>query len=318
VYPEKEAIFINGCSEDITMYAGISDADVCFSSPPYFNTEIYCEEESQSCIKYPEVEVWLDKFLEATMLNCKLILKEGGYYIINIADTEGIKLQEEAYNRACKHYKYERYFLMAMPKLYGREKYEPIFVFKKTKAQYENPTYENISKSMTQEFNTFSKIKSVEYDYNKIDRIYRVKGVPDLSADDKITAIKMIQEIHNSGSRYSRDAIRDLPIRRFPYPVWCIEKAFGTWNNFLREACIPVIAEVETIDQIISNYLWECLAQHKTLSFYEYGKIRGNKYTLKMKRLFNAGKKYSNLKQSLFEVSLDIEKHNDFLDKFKS
>lgn len=73
---------------------------------------------------------------------------------------------------------------------------------------------------------------------------------------------------------------------------------------------------IETPSEIVSEYFKECLTQNKALSFYEYGKIRGGNYTLKMKRLFNAGKKLSHLKEELFKVALDEPAQSMLIDKF--
>ena len=38
--------------------------DCCLTSPPYYNLEIYCDEENQSINKYKTYNEWLDKFIE--------------------------------------------------------------------------------------------------------------------------------------------------------------------------------------------------------------------------------------------------------------
>ena len=38
--------------------------DCCLTSPPYYNLEVYCDEDSQSINKYNTYEDWLDKFIE--------------------------------------------------------------------------------------------------------------------------------------------------------------------------------------------------------------------------------------------------------------
>lgn len=47
--------------------------DVCFSCPPYFDIEIYSNEETQSIYKYKTYEEWLDKFLFKSIENMKNI-----------------------------------------------------------------------------------------------------------------------------------------------------------------------------------------------------------------------------------------------------
>jgi hypothetical protein len=62
--------------------------DLCFTSPPYFNTEKYSDEATQSCVKYPEKTAWLDGFLKKTFENCWLGLKPGRHMLINIASVK--------------------------------------------------------------------------------------------------------------------------------------------------------------------------------------------------------------------------------------
>ena len=59
---------------------------LAFSSPPYFNKEIYSDEETQSCIKFPVYTDWRDKFWFKTMENIHYLLKKGGVFIVNIND----------------------------------------------------------------------------------------------------------------------------------------------------------------------------------------------------------------------------------------
>lgn len=61
-----------------------SSLDLCFTSPPYFNVEQYSNEETQSYIKFPKIDKWLEGFLGRTIKNCVHGLKDGGYLIINI------------------------------------------------------------------------------------------------------------------------------------------------------------------------------------------------------------------------------------------
>mgnify|MGYP003985125177 FL=1 len=44
--------------------------DLCFTSPPYFDTEKYSDEGTQSYIKFPSSDEWLDGFLRKTIENC--------------------------------------------------------------------------------------------------------------------------------------------------------------------------------------------------------------------------------------------------------
>ena len=109
--------------------------DLCFTSPPYFDTEKYSTEETQSYIKYPELEKWLDGFLKDTINNCYQYTKPNGYTIINIANTPRYDILEQrtietALSAGFKHVDTLFMELSSVSKNKGR-KTEPIFVFQK-------------------------------------------------------------------------------------------------------------------------------------------------------------------------------------------
>jgi hypothetical protein len=62
--------------------------DLCFTSPPYFDTEKYSDEDSQSYVKYPTKDAWLIGFYRKTIENCYHGLKGGGKMLINISNTQ--------------------------------------------------------------------------------------------------------------------------------------------------------------------------------------------------------------------------------------
>ena len=112
--------------------------DLCFTSPPYFDTEKYSDEDTQSYVKYPSEKEWIDGFLYLTIENCYESLKKNGYLLLNIANTSKGKTIEEGTLRIAKdlgfvHEKTLQLSLSTLAK--GGEgtgfKYEPIFVFKK-------------------------------------------------------------------------------------------------------------------------------------------------------------------------------------------
>ena len=60
--------------------------DFAFSSPPYFNLEVYSDEPTQCFNKFPELDAWLEGYVRATIKNIKHMLKPGKFYAVNIAD----------------------------------------------------------------------------------------------------------------------------------------------------------------------------------------------------------------------------------------
>jgi hypothetical protein len=71
--------------------------DFAFSSPPYFNLEVYSDEPTQCFNKFPELEGWLEGFVRPTIQNIKHMLKPGKLYAVNIADFKVGSGKEVAY-----------------------------------------------------------------------------------------------------------------------------------------------------------------------------------------------------------------------------
>lgn len=62
--------------------------DFAFASPPYWDLEIYSDEETQSVERFPALEEWLEGFVRGTIRNIVHMLKKGHHYAVNIADFE--------------------------------------------------------------------------------------------------------------------------------------------------------------------------------------------------------------------------------------
>lgn len=108
------------------------------TSTPYFNAEHYSEEPTQSYIKFPSREAWLNGFLGATLSNCHRDLAADGRLVINIANVASYPNLTEDFlwlARRCgfRHIETLRLALSAMPGT--REgspyKFEPVYVFRK-------------------------------------------------------------------------------------------------------------------------------------------------------------------------------------------
>ena len=63
-----------------------NSVDFCFTSPPYFNLEVYSDEPTQCYNKFPELNEWLEGYVRETVKNIGHMLKPGRVYAINIAD----------------------------------------------------------------------------------------------------------------------------------------------------------------------------------------------------------------------------------------
>jgi hypothetical protein len=69
-----------------------NSVDLLFSSPPYFDTERYSTEDSQSWKKYRTVEDWLNRFLFRSLENAFPTLKRNAWIALNVADSGDRKI----------------------------------------------------------------------------------------------------------------------------------------------------------------------------------------------------------------------------------
>jgi hypothetical protein len=71
-------------SEDLDTIPEFFDA--AFSSPPYFNLEIYSDEPTQCMNRYSDRSAWFEHYVEPTLRMLHKGLAEDGVYAVNIAD----------------------------------------------------------------------------------------------------------------------------------------------------------------------------------------------------------------------------------------
>lgn len=111
------------------------EVDLCFTSPPYFNTERYTDEPDQSYQKFPEVESWNEGFLRKTIKNCKDALKPNGKLILNVANVLTHKTLEDDTLRIAQEegfsLKETLQLKLSTISYKGGHKHEPVFVFEK-------------------------------------------------------------------------------------------------------------------------------------------------------------------------------------------
>ena len=112
---------------------------MAFTSPPYYNAEEYSSERTQSFVKFPTKEAWLEGFMGATLSNAHLGLAASGILAVNIANVKTYPNLTEDFlwlARRCgfRHVETLRLALAAMPgtRKGSPYKYEPVYVFDKT------------------------------------------------------------------------------------------------------------------------------------------------------------------------------------------
>jgi SAM-dependent methyltransferase len=138
VKPVARTTVHHGCAEDVLPTIPSNSFPLVFSSPPYFNNEQYSDETSQSYVRYPVYQDWLDGFLDRILRESHRILMAGGRLVVNIADIERFELTKDLIRLAGRYFALERSLKLRLghkPYLRNRtgkvHKYEPVFVFRK-------------------------------------------------------------------------------------------------------------------------------------------------------------------------------------------
>lgn len=129
---DKNVQIFNECAEEFN-YSKINPVDFIFTSPPYFNLEIYSHDETQSCIRYPTYEEWLDKFLFKMISSANTALIKDGYFCINIKEykNKGLINSMKEYMKSINLTLINE-ITMIQPKRYKNNKnYERIYIFQK-------------------------------------------------------------------------------------------------------------------------------------------------------------------------------------------
>jgi SAM-dependent methyltransferase len=135
----KAAVTIHrACAEDLLPRLDSNSAALIFSSPPYFDTERYSDEPTQSFIKYPGYEEWLEKFIGRVIAESGRILRPRGHFVLNVADINGYRLTQDVLRLATPRFELVETLRLRLGRLpYFREegdgayKFEPVLVFRR-------------------------------------------------------------------------------------------------------------------------------------------------------------------------------------------
>jgi RimJ/RimL family protein N-acetyltransferase/16S rRNA G966 N2-methylase RsmD len=134
--PEKY-VMINGRAEDVEIPD--RDYDLVFTSPPYFDLEIYTNNKNQSISKYNQENVWFENFLKIAIERCLEKLQDKGHLVLVINQ----KSYKERYVTKMIHFinnLTDMHFLGVIG--YNINNTQPIWVWKKSK-ELPKELYEN-------------------------------------------------------------------------------------------------------------------------------------------------------------------------------
>lgn len=125
-------------AEDFLPTIPARSADLVFSSPPFFDTELYSAEVTQSTQRYPSYRDWVHSFLRVVIWQGHRILRPGGFFIINVTDNRRFPLRKDTLRLATPLLGTPRVIRMRMhsrplQRSNGSQtfRYEPIFIFKR-------------------------------------------------------------------------------------------------------------------------------------------------------------------------------------------
>jgi DNA methylase/HNH endonuclease len=132
-FKSKSARIITACAEDVN-YEELGTFDTIFTSPPYFNTEIYSTQPTQSSSRYTTIEEWLNKFLFATLNKVIKVLAPSGTLLINIKDSKKHAIVEPMLSHLRKISTLQEQIpikILQSKRHRNNTRYEYIYIFKK-------------------------------------------------------------------------------------------------------------------------------------------------------------------------------------------
>ena len=83
---DRKSEFHRSPAEDFDFTPYNEHFDMVFTSPPYFSVERYSYDDTQSWVRYKDINDWNKDFLQTTLGNIWGSIKSGGYLLVNISD----------------------------------------------------------------------------------------------------------------------------------------------------------------------------------------------------------------------------------------
>ena len=99
--PKKKVEFIELPAEDVDYTKYKDKFDTVFTSPPYFSVERYSYDDTQSWVRYKEIDDWNKNFLQKTIENLWCSIKSGGYLLVNISDVYSSSKSSKSWLEIC-------------------------------------------------------------------------------------------------------------------------------------------------------------------------------------------------------------------------
>lgn len=68
--------------------------DFIFTSPPFYEVELYSDEDTQSVVNYPRLDQWIRKFLFRALAHAWNSLSKDGMLILHLGDSKSVRIAE--------------------------------------------------------------------------------------------------------------------------------------------------------------------------------------------------------------------------------
>ncbi len=91
---DREVDLIPSPAEDVDFTKYHNHFDTVFTSPPYFDVERYTHDDTQSWVRYKNIDSWNKNFLHKTLEKIIPTIKSGGILAVNIADVYNPKTKD--------------------------------------------------------------------------------------------------------------------------------------------------------------------------------------------------------------------------------
>lgn len=118
------------CAED---FDPPDNLDVCFTSPPFFNYEVYSDSPTQSYNKFPSKDSWLNNFIVPVIEKCHKALRKDGILALNIQSTPSYAcMEEDVLHSVGSMFSLEGKMSLMTP-VVGKVRFkkEPLYIFRK-------------------------------------------------------------------------------------------------------------------------------------------------------------------------------------------
>lgn len=148
--------------------------DFAFSCPPFFDLQRYSDEPTQSIVKFPQYEDWLEYYVRPTIKNCYISLKQNGIFAVDLMNYQKGNIKFYLIEDWLKIAKQEGFFLKQVCNNNTRNRKkqdndkEKILIF--TKSNQTNIDFLNINSNIIKKYN--QRLEEIQQEKLKKQKIF--------------------------------------------------------------------------------------------------------------------------------------------------